>query len=99
MRAGSAQIAGKFAGLVVKPWENAFQVGVAEVGGNGLAQHTAKIRGHCQVTSFVELRLFEPGPAAVYAASTDRAAHHKHDVGVAVVGAAVAVLARGSAEF
>ena len=63
------------------------------------AEHLAEIRGDRQVAAFVELLVVEAGPAAVDLAALHVAAEHKHGVGVAVVGAAGAVLARGAAEL
>ena len=53
----------------------------------------------CEVTTFVELMLAQAGPLAVNLAAFNRATEGKHGIGVAVVGAAVAVFASGAAEF
>src|SRR5204863_3805909 len=38
-------------------------------------------------------------PTAIDSAASDRTSHYKHDVGVAVIGAAIAVLAGGASEL
>src|SRR3984893_19360964 len=54
---------------------------------------------HRQIAPLVYLQLIEARPAAIDVAALHRAAYHKHYVGVAVVGAAVAIFSRGAAEF
>src|SRR5207245_301137 len=52
-----------------------------------------------QITILVELRGRQAWPPAVDLPASDSAAENKHDVGVAMVGAAVAVFANGAPEF
>ena len=66
---------------------------------NGLAQHAPEIGGEREVASFVELRWVEARPASVDPAAAHRSAEHEHDVGMPVVGAAIAVLAGGASEL
>jgi len=66
---------------------------------DGFADHAAEVGGEREVAAFVKLRLVEAGPLSVDFAALDRASHDKHDIGVAVVGATIAVLACGATEF
>src|SRR3984893_2403802 len=54
---------------------------------------------HRQIAPLVYLQLIEARPAAIDVAALHRAAYHKHYVGVAVVGAAVAIFSCSAAEF
>ena len=67
--------------------------------GDGFSNYLAEVRRQSEVAAFVELRLVEAGPAAVHLAALHRAAENEHHIGVAVVGAAVAVFARGASEL
>src|SRR5271167_3543405 len=62
-------------------------------------QHGAKVGGDSEIAPLVELRRGETGPIAVNAAAIDGTAHYPDDVAVAVIGAPVAVLPKGAAEF
>src|ERR1700682_3963646 len=84
---------------LVKARENLGHIFVAQVSVDGFAEHLAKFGGNGQVAAFVEMLLLQSGPAAVHFAALDRAAQNKHDVGMTMVGAAVAVLARCASEF
>src|SRR5580698_11253647 len=66
---------------------------------DSFANDLAEVCGEGQVAAFVELRLIEAGPASVDFPAFDRATEHEHDVGVTVVGAAIAVFAGGAAEL
>src|SRR5580692_9295244 len=66
---------------------------------DSFANDLAEVCGERQVAAFVELRLIETRPASIDFPAFDRASKHKHDVGVAVVGAAIAIFAGGAAEF
>src|SRR5215471_21471592 len=66
---------------------------------DSFAQYLAEVCSYSQIAAFVEMLSREPRPAAIDSATLDRAAEHEHDVGVAVVGAAIAVLARGAPEL
>jgi len=66
---------------------------------HSFAEYLTEIRGKRQIAAFVELRLIEARPASVYFSALHRSSKNEHDIGMAVVGAAVAVLARGAAEF
>ena len=94
-----AQVLQELPCLVVEPWENLIERMITQVAIDRFAQHAAEVCGYSEVAALVELGLVEAGPASVDLAAFDRAAHHEHHVGVAVVGAAVAVLPRGAAEF
>ena len=65
----------------------------------GFADYLAEVGGQGEVAAFIELRLIEARPAAVDFASLDWAAQDEHHVGVAVVGAAIAVFARGASKL
>src|SRR6266478_5901066 len=62
-------------------------------------QHATEVGGQGQVAPLVELLLGKPWPVSEYFAAANVAAHDEHDVGMPVIGAAVAVLARRPAEF
>ena len=67
--------------------------------GEDFAEHRAKIRTEREVAALIELMVVQAGPLAVDLPAAHVAAHHEHAIRVAVVGAPVAVLARGAAEF
>ena len=81
------------------PGKTLRQVLVAHVAGDGFSNHLAEVRGQRQIAAFVELRLVKARPASVDFAALHRAAQNEHYVGVAVVGAAIAVLARRASEL
>src|SRR5262245_47856786 len=66
---------------------------------DNLAEHITKIGRHCQVSAFVAALHGQAGPSSIHRAATHAAADDDHRVAVAVIGAAVAVLAHGPAEF
>ncbi len=104
MKAGAckillAEIAQEFSRLILEARKDCREVFVSHVASDGLANHVPEVRGQGQVTAFIELGLIEAGPAAVDFAAFHRTAQDEHHVGVAVVGAAVAVFARGAAEL
>src|SRR6516162_3924256 len=72
---------------------------VAQVPGDGFAKDSPKVRGQRQVSAFVKLRLVQSRPGSVNTATAYRAAEDEHDVGVAVIGSAVAVLAGRTPEL
>ena len=63
------------------------------------AAHGAKVGGEGEIAAFVKRFRREPGPAAVDFAAAHAPAHGEHDVGMTMIGAAIAVLARGAAEL
>ncbi len=63
------------------------------------ADHRAEVRGEREVASFVELMIVQAGPFAVNLAALYIAAHEEHAIGVAVVGAAIAVFLCSAPEF
>ena len=63
------------------------------------AEHRPEVRGQPQVAAFIQLMVAEPRPFAVHFSALHRPAHHKHAVGVTVVGAAIPVFVRGAPEF
>ncbi len=75
------------------------QVAVFELAVDEFGEDGAEIGGYVQVAALVELFAFEAGPGAIDATAADAAAESEHDVGVAVVGAAIAVFLDGTAEF
>src|SRR3954470_2199138 len=91
--AGEAVLRGRVA------WEDLVESRAGEVVGNGFAEDVAEIGGDGEVPVLVELFGGEAGPAAVDFASVDGTSENEHGVGVAVVGAAVAVLFGGAAKF
>src|SRR6266849_5772649 len=94
-----ADQAWKFAGVVVEAGENGLEVGNADVFGQDFADHRAKVRCQREVASFVELMIVQAGPFAVNLAALYIAAHEEHAIGVAVVGAAIAVFLCSAPEF
>src|ERR1700736_2809884 len=62
-------------------------------------QNRAEVGGDGEVAPLVELRRGETGPITVNPAAIDGAAQYPDDVAVAVIGAPVAVFAKGAAEF
>src|SRR5258708_18817978 len=66
---------------------------------HGLAEYLPEVRRDRQIAALVEVLLLKSGPASVNLAAFDGTTQDEHDVGVSVVGTAVAVFARGAAEF
>src|SRR5260370_14682356 len=64
-----------------------------------LAEEVPEVGGECEVAALVEPARAEAGPASVGPAAPDLAPEHEREAGMAVVGAAVAVLAHGAAEL
>ena len=62
-------------------------------------QRFAEVRGHRQVTPLVEIAAREPRPLAINPTAAHAAAHHPHDVAMAVVGAVIAIFMYGAAEL
>src|SRR5258706_15706345 len=93
------QITQKLSLLIIEAWKNRGQILIPHVAGDGFSYHLAKVCGQGEGAPFVEVRLVEAGPAAVYFAALHWAAQNEHHLGVAVGGAAIAVFARGAAEF
>lgn len=69
------------------------------VPGENLGEHVAEVGRKREVAAFVKLFGSEAGPAAVNFSAFDGTAEGKHAAGVAVIGAAGAILANGPAEF
>ena len=67
--------------------------------GDGFSNYLTEVRGKSEVAAFIELRLVESRPAAVHLAALHRAAENEHDIGMAVIGAAIAILARRAPEL
>src|ERR1019366_4512164 len=95
----SSQISQEGLRRVIEAGKHAGQIGVAEVARNGLTQHTPEIGCERKVPTFVELRRVEAGPAAVNPAPAHRSANDEHDIGMPVVGAAIAVFAGRASEL
>src|ERR1700722_3396124 len=89
----------ELSGLVFISRKDFCQILVAQVPRDGFADYLAKVGGEREVAAFVELRLIEPRPASVDFSAFHRTAENEHDVGVAVVGAAVSVFAHGAAKL
>src|ERR1700733_3802774 len=62
-------------------------------------KHGAIIRQHGIIAILKQRRLFDLDLLADNASTIDAATHHPIDAAVAVIGAAIAVLAEGTAEF
>ena len=75
------------------------QVGSAEVLGHNFAEDAAVIGGNREVAAVVKLAFAHSRPARVNFPAFNVAAHHEHAIGVAVIGAAIAVFVRGASEF
>src|SRR6202007_2245310 len=72
---------------------------VSQMPCDGFSDHLAEVGGQREVAAFVELRLIESRPAPIKLATPHWPAENEHHIGVAMIGAAVAVLARGAAEL
>ena len=66
---------------------------------DGFANYLAEVGGEGEVSALVELRLVQTGPSSVDFSALDWTSQNEHHVGVAVVGAAIAVFADGASEF
>src|ERR1700722_557200 len=66
---------------------------------DGFADYLAKVGGEGQIAAFVELGLVQTGPSSVDFSALDWTSQNEHHVGVAMVGAAIAVFADGASEF
>jgi len=67
--------------------------------GQDFTDDGAEIRGEREVAAFVELVIVQAGPFAVNLPALHIAAHHEHTIGVAVVGAAIAIFLGGAPEL
>src|SRR4030095_3628187 len=63
------------------------------------AAYRAEVGSQSEITSFVKRFRRQSRPAAVNLAAAHLPAHHEHDIGMSMIGAAVAVLARRATEF
>src|SRR6185437_277302 len=63
------------------------------------AQHRTEVGGYGQIAVLVQMIAAQPRPVAVNFAALHPAAEDEHHVGMAVVGAAVAVLFHGAAKL
>ena len=63
------------------------------------AEHVAEIGSELQIALLVELLLLQTRPLAVNFAAVNTAAEREHHVGVAMIGAARAIFARGAPEL
>src|SRR4029077_9254788 len=93
------QNAGEVARIVVEAREDLAQVAHPEMLLNDLAEDAAKVGGDGEVAPLIKLAVVQTRPFRIDLATLDVATHHEHAVGVAVVGATVAVLVRGAAEL
>src|ERR1700752_1320715 len=89
------------------------QLGWADTGENALkachikplhmleepCKHRAVVRQHRIITVLEQVRLFDLDQLAQDSATIDPAAHHPINAAMTVVGAAIAILAEGTAEF
>src|SRR5581483_7928734 len=67
--------------------------------GHKLTENVAEVGGEGEVAAFVKLLGGEAGPLAIDPAAANLAAHGEHYVGMAVIGAAVAILVRRAAKL
>src|SRR5450755_67797 len=95
----SSQISQEGLRRIIEAGKDAGQIRVAEVARNGLAQYAPEIGGEREIASFVELRGVEAGPAPVNPAATHRSAKDEHDIGMPMVGAAIAVFTGRASEL
>src|SRR5205823_4238338 len=79
--------------------EDALQRAHPELFRQQLAEDVAEVGRHGEVAVLEELLRVESWPLAVHLSALHAAACDQHYVGVAVIGAAVAVLADGAAEL
>src|SRR6266849_7695944 len=86
-------------GVILKSRKNARKVIIPKMTRNRLAQHLAKICGHCKIATFIKQVCAESRPLPIYSAALYRTAEHEHDVGVAVVSAPVAVFSGRASEL
>ena len=95
----SAEIAQELRRLIVVARKYGSQILISQVAGDGFSNYLTEVRRESEVAAFVELRLIESWPAAVHLAALHRAAENEHHIRVTVIGAAIAVLARGASEL
>src|SRR6185369_10391092 len=93
------QQAREFRRAVVKTGEHRMKIIAAEMPANYFAEHRTEIGSQREIAPFVQLPGTKTRPLAVHFSTLHRAAHHEHAVRVAVIGAAVSVFVRGTAEF
>src|SRR3954465_4647065 len=82
-----------------KTGEDLVQRASPEMVGDDLRKDGAEVGGESEIAALIQLLLLETGPTAMDAASFDTTADNEQRAGVAVVGAAVAVLAGHAAEL
>src|SRR5215471_18265012 len=63
------------------------------------AEHSTIIGSHGEIASFEQLFLFETRPFAVDLTALDSTTDHHHETPMAMIGAGIAVLFDGTAEF
>src|SRR5215470_4313049 len=95
----SSQQAEETARSVIKSGKDCVQVRVAQVPVNQLSEHYSEVCGQGEVAAFVELRWIESRPAAIHSPAPHWPAKYKHDIRVAVIGAAVSILTNGAPKF
>src|SRR5215831_5612444 len=64
-----------------------------------LTENVAKVRCKRQITTFVRLIALQARPVAVDVSAANTVANHEHRISVTMIGSAVAVLARSTAEL
>src|ERR1700688_2320854 len=63
------------------------------------AEYVPEVRGQVEIAILVELLILESRPFTIDLSSLDAAAEREHNVGMAVIGTAIAILFRGAAEL
>src|SRR6266581_8919653 len=96
-RGGLGDDAGEASGRRRVAGEDRGQVRRRQVTREELAEEIAEVGGEGEIAPVVEPAGAEAGPASMDPAAFDRPPEHEREAGVAVVGAAVAVLADGAA--
>lgn len=86
-------------GIVGEAGENFGEVAVAEMIRDDFAEDAAVVGGDGEIALLVELVCTHAGPARVHFSAFHRASHNEHAIGVAMVGAAVAIFVGRAAEF
>ena len=79
--------------------EDRAKIGVCHAADQNFAKHLAIVGRDIEIAAVIELVGMQTGPLAIDLAAIDIAADDKHNITVAVVGAAAGILLKGTTEF
>ena len=84
--------------MVLERWKNVTTF-LSKMAADQFAEYCAEVRGHRQITAFVQLLDLKPGPLTMDATASNRTAKDHHDVSMAMIGSRVSIFLRSTTEF